>query len=69
MGKKKLLLKQEFIVAKQVDTSKLEKLLYELQRREYGFKEKFSGIVGTYLELRQAFRECSEVIITPVVFG
>lgn len=30
-GKKKLLLKQEFIVAKQVDTSKLEKLLYELQ--------------------------------------
>lgn len=63
------LLKQGSIVAKQVDTSKLEKLVRELQWREYSSKEKFSGNVGTYLELRQACRECSEAIITPLVFG
>lgn len=63
------LLKQQFIVAKQADTSKLEKLVHELQWREYYFKEKFSGNVGTYLELRQAYRECSEAVITPLVFG
>lgn len=68
-GEKMFILKQEFIVAKQVDTSKLEKLVHEFWWRECSFKENISGNVGMYLELRQACRECSEAIITPVVFG